>query len=396
MKTVLLRTLLLAGAFVAAGGCKGSKEKVDDKDAPISVQVMKVEPESITRVLTYDADVQGELEVKVFAQVPERILSLPVDEGATVKKGQVLAVLRSESLSEGVRSTLAAVDAAKADRDNLKTELERAEKLVAKNIVSRAQVDQFRARLLSAEAQIRRLEAMSSQASTAASYATVRSPIDGIVGRRFLSQGDLAAVSLPILTVVRMDRVELMLEVPERELTHVREGMAARIRVARYADQDFSGEVVLLAPTIDRQTRTARVKLRAPNAEHRLMPGMLAKVSLEVEWHKGVAVVPYSSLIIEAATEGRIAYRTFIVSGTLARERHVELGIVDGDRVELLGGVSFGELMVTKGQHLLTDGQKVNVVEQETAKGASQSPIPAKESEVTKESPAPSGRGGNP
>ena len=356
-------TLLpLAVLALLAGGCK-PQDKKDTKGQPIAVQVTTVAPGSIARTLVYDADVVGEIEVKVYAQVAERIVSLPVDEGTVVKQGQTLAVLRADSLSDGVRSAVAAVDAARADRDNLKDEVARAEKLVARQIVARAQVDQLKSRLASAEAQIRRLEAMSSQASTARGYAVVRAPISGVVGRRFLSLGDMAAPSLPILTVVRMDRVELTVEVPEKELADVREGSAAQVRVARYGDRVFGGKVVLIAPTIDRQTRTARVKVRVDNPKHELMSGMLARVSLEVERRDGVLVVPYSGLIIETAPGGGIAYRAYVVEGNQARERMVTLGIIDGSRVETRAGLKAGEVMVTKGQHLLSNGRKVEITE---------------------------------
>jgi len=362
-KLSLQRTqVLLAALALLAGGCK-PQEKKDPKGQPIAVQVTAVAPGSIARSLVYDADVVGEIEVRVYAQVAERIVSLPVDEGTVVKQGQTLAVLRADSLSDGVKSAVAAVEAARADRDNLKDEVARAEKLVARQIVARAQVDQLRARLLSAEAQIRRLEAMSSQASTARGYAVVRAPISGVVGRRYLSLGDMAAPSLPILTVVRMDRVELTVEVPEKELADVRDGSAAQVRVARYGDRVFQGKVVLIAPTIDRQTRTARVKVRIDNPKHELMSGMLARVSLEVERRHGVLVVPYAGLIIESAPGGGIAYRAYVVEGDQARERMVTLGIIDGPRVEVRSGLKAGEVMVTKGQHLLTNGRKVEITE---------------------------------
>ncbi len=353
---------LLAALSLLALGCK-PQEKKDTKGQPIAVQVFDVKPGSIARSLVYDADVVGEIEVKVYAQVAERIVSLPVEEGTVVKASQTLAVLRADSLTAGVSSAIAAVDAARADRDNLKDEVARAEKLAARQIVAKAQVDMLRSRLTSAEAQIRRLEAMSSQASTARGYAVVRAPIAGVVGRRFLSLGDMAAPSVPILTVVRMDRVELTVEVPEKELADVREGSAAQVRVARYGDRVFQGKVVLIAPTIDRMTRTARVKVRIDNPKHELMSGMLARVSLEVERRNGVLVIPYGGLIIESATGGGVAYRAYVVDGDVARERTVTLGIVDGPRVEVRSGLKAGEVLVSKGQHLLSNGRKVKIEE---------------------------------
>ena len=220
----MTRTTTLALALAAClglAGCdkleelRGDKKKEKKKDPPVPVQVHAVIAGSIARTLRYNADVKAELQVRVYSQVPERIVSLRFEEGDRVKKGQVLAVVRPDTLKHGERSAAAALDAARADRDYLKGEIARQEKLLAKKIVSQAVVDQLRARLRTAAAQIRRLEAVARQASTARGNATIRSPMAGIIGRRFLSQGDMAAPSLPLCTVVRMDRVELDVDVPE-------------------------------------------------------------------------------------------------------------------------------------------------------------------------------------
>ena len=366
--------LALLACTLALGGCKKTGPDAEakakaKKDAPVPVQTSRLALASISRTLRYDSDLRAELEVRVYSQVPERIVSLRFEEGDKVTKGQVLAVVRPDTLQHGVRSASAALDAAKADRDYLKIEISRQQKLLSRKIVSQAMVDQLKARLRSAEAQIRRLEAVASQAATAKGNATVRSPMAGIIGRRYLSQGDMAAPTLPLCTVVRMDRVELQLEVPEQDLAHVRQGMVATVRVARYPKQVFRGKVTRISPTIDLQTRTARVKAVLQNKDHRLMPGMLARVELEVERKDQVVVVPYKSLITELGPSGDAVYRVYVLQGTTARSRELTLGIVSGDRVEVREGLAAGDELVSRGQHLLREGRQVRVVERLGADG---------------------------
>jgi RND family efflux transporter MFP subunit len=187
--------------------------------------------------------------------------------------------------------------------------------------------------------------------------------MNGVIGRRYLSQGDLATPALPILTVVKLERVELVVEMPEQDLANVRLGMPAQLSVARYPGRIFTGKVTLIAPTIDRQTRMARVKVGVDNKDHSLMPGMLAKVSLEVERRDRVLVVPYSALVIESDREGKVSYRAFVVSGNRAHERTVGIGIIAAERVEVRSGLRSGELLVVKGGHLLEEGKAVEVAE---------------------------------
>lgn len=368
-----LALALAAAACLGLTGCDklkelgGAKKKAKKKDPPVPVQVHQVAAGTIVRTLRYNADVKAELQVRVFSQVPERIVSLRFEEGDRVKKGQVLAVVRPDVLKQGERSATAALDVARADRDYLKGEIARQEKLLVKKIVSQAAVDQLRARQRTAAAQIRRLEAVASQASTARGNATIRSPMDGIIGRRFLSQGDMAAPSLPLCTVVRMERVELDVDVPEQDLAHIRKGMAASVVVARYPGKAFRGPVTRISPTIDLQTRTARVKVVLDNKDHKLMPGMLARVNLEVERRDKVVVVPYSSLIIEMGKGGKAVHRVYVKgSGGEAAGRKVELGIVDSHRVQVTRGLTPGDVLVTRGQHLLRDGRELDIVERLT------------------------------
>lgn len=363
------KTIWLPGLLaICISGCKSegtaAAKNTDEKSKPVPVQVFRVQPTAIARVLAYDADIQGSLEVKVFSQVPERILSMRVKEGDRVKKGQVLAMVRSDTLSANVSSATAALDAARADRDRLADELSRQQKLLAKKVVSQAMVDSLRLRLLAAEAQIRRMEALTQQAATARGNAFVKSPINGIVGRCYLDQGDLAMPTLPICTIVQMDKVRLLLEVPEAELARVSEGMTARVRVARFPEKDFAGTVTRIFPTIDRRTRTAQVNVELDNKDHQLMPGMLANVRLEVESHDKVVVILYSALIIEMGAKGKVIHRAYVVDAkNRAAERTVTLGIVDAKRVEVLSGLGSGDLLVTQGQHLLEPGKAVEVVE---------------------------------
>jgi membrane fusion protein (multidrug efflux system) len=358
--------VLAALTFVSPlPACNRGKKKGEEKDPPVSVQVQQVRLSSIAQTLRYDADVRGVLEVRVFSQVPERIVARRVEPGDTVKRGQILAIVRADTLSDNVQSAAAAIDAARADRDNLKAELDRQAKLLARRIVSQAVVDQLQARLRSAEAQIRRLEAMARQASTVRGNAVIRSPISGVVGQCTLDQGDMAAPTIPICTVVRPDPVELRIEVPERDLARIKEKMQARVRVSRFPGRDFRGTVERIYPTIDRVTRTAKIKVVIKNPGHELMSGMLARVWIEVERHDDTVVVPYSSLIIEMGARGETTHRVYVLDkdGKTAADRTVRLGIVDENRVEVTAGLGAGDLLVTRGQHLLRPGRTVKVVE---------------------------------
>ncbi len=373
---------------VSAGGCKGKKADANDKaKKPVPVQIMKLKPRAISRTLSFDTDVRASLEVKVFSQVPERILSMPVTEGDSIKRGQVIAVIKADTLSDSFQSASAALDAALVDRDHLKSELARQKKLLAKRIIAQAAIDQLEARLASAEAQIKRMQALANQAQTVKSNAIIRSPIDGVIGQRFLDLGDMALPSLPICTVIQMDSVELIVDVPEQELADIRKGMTAMVSVARFPERQFQGVVQRIFPTIDLKTRTAQVKVVIDNPKHQLIPGMLARVRLVTDRHENTVVVPYSSLIIEMGQGGQVNYRAYILENKRAFERSVTPGIIDGDWVEVTEGLKTGQVLVTRGQHLLNNDREVDIVDELKLHDA---PHPARPSSRAASNEAPS------
>ncbi len=358
-------TLLLAVLVVVAGCSSGSAAEPDAGDAPVAVAVKQLESTSIARILTYTGDVHGEVEVKVFSLVPDRITSLEVEEGDEVAEGEPIALIRSQSLGQGVRQAMGGLNAARAQVEGLRDTLARQRRLLASGVVTQAQVDATEIQLRAAEAQVAQLEATVGSARLRQADANVRAPIAGVVGQVFVEEGDLAAPQIPICTVVQMDRVEVQIEVPERDLGMVRPGMEAEIRVASVPDQVFRAPVSRISPVVDRLSRTATLRIMVDNPDHRLRPGALAEVWLEVERHDDTVVVPRYALVLDqrSGDEGRPTYRAYVLSGDgeTVEERQVQTGINRGDEVEVASGLSPGDRLVIQGQHLLRDESKVRI-----------------------------------
>lgn len=365
-RSTLLAALLL-GLALPAAGCRSqdaSGAAQDEKPTTIPVKVAQVGSGTISRVLRRTGEVRAEVEVRVFGQVPDRILDLRVDEGDRVVKGQVLAVIQSAALTAGVAQAAASLESARAQRDRVRDELGRAERLLQSNVSSPAQVKTLRRGLTAAEAQVRSLEAVVEQASTRQQQSTVRAPIRGVVGIRYLSRGDLALPQLPILTIVQMDRVKVVIQATEFDLPHLLPDTSVEIRVAAYPEDVFEGKVSRVSPVINPLTRHAQVEVLLDNKDHRLKPGMLAQVWAVLERHEGAVVVPLFSLILEekAYEDGSPRYHAFVLEGAGARRRTLRTGLLEGKRMEVLEGLAPGETLVVRGQHLLQEGSEVEVV----------------------------------
>ncbi len=349
-------------------GCKGpgsdkTKAEISESEAR-PVKVMTVTRSTVERVLRRTGEIRPEVEVKVFGQIPDRILDLRVEEGDRVTKGQVIAIIRSDALDATVAQAAAGLESARAQRDKVRDDLARARKLLESAVTSPAQVEALEKALAAADAQVRSLEAVVEQAATRQRQSTVRAPISGIIGTRYLSRGDLAMPQIPIVTIVQMDRVKVTLMATEFDLAAIEGGTPVEVRVAAYPGEVFRGEITRVGPVIDPMTRHAKVEILLDNPDHRLKPGMLAKVSVVLERKEGVVTAPLFSLILDAQPEpdGRPRYHAFVVQGDRARQRTVHAGLIQGDRVEILDGLQEGDLLVIRGQHLLTDGCLVEIV----------------------------------
>ncbi len=354
--------LTLAGYLV---GCSPDAESTPDAAVPTAVEVQTIERSSIARVLSYTGDVVGEVEVRVFSMIPDRINSLRVEEGQVVNEGELIATIRAAALGQGVQQALGGLASARAQVAGLRDNLNRQRRLLSSGVVTQAQVDATTFQLQGAEAQVAQLQATVGSAQTRRADANIRAPLTGIVGQVFVEEGDLAAPQIPICTVVQMDRVEVMLQVPERDLGLVQAGRLADIRVATVPDRVFRAPVSRVSPVVDRLSRTATLRIMLENPDHIIRPGSLADVRLEVERHDGAIVVPQFALVLdERGTEdGAASYRAYVLEadGRTVDERRVTVGIYDGDLVEVTEGLREGERLIVQGQHLLRDESRVTV-----------------------------------
>ncbi|MFQ5905339.1 MAG: efflux RND transporter periplasmic adaptor subunit [bacterium] len=186
--------------------------------------------------------------------------------------------------------------------------------------------------------------------------AKVRSPISGIVGRTFLDKGDAVAAQVPVALIVRMDEVEVTVNVVERDIPRVRTGQTAFVRVDAYPDTSFQGRVSTVSPVVDPTSRTAVASITISNKRGLLRPGMFARVDLVVQEQKDVLVVPADAVL------GRAERYVFVVERGRAAKRALDLGIREKNRVQVTEGLNEGDTLIVVGQRVVEDGENVMIV----------------------------------
>ena len=198
--------------------------------------------------------------------------------------------------------------------------------------------------------------------------ASIKSPIDGMVIKKFLDKGSQVEPSVspimrvPVIMVANIDRIKVLVNVSEKYLGRLKEKAEAKIKVDAYPNEAFLGKITRIAPMVNLATRTSEVEIRILNKEHQLKPGMFARVDIILEKKEDAFIVPIKAVL----NENNCKF-VFIVNGSIARKREVKTGIYQKDSVEIIEGLNEGEDVIIEGNYGLKDGANVLIETKENA-----------------------------
>ena len=185
----------------------------------------------------------------------------------------------------------------------------------------------------------------------------VKSPINGTVTQVSASVGAMTAPSSPFAVVQTLDNLEISFNVIERYVSQVCEGNMAKVTFDAFGDEVFDAYISHVNPTVDMATRTLSAKAKLKCEDERIKAGMFARLNVITQIKDNVMVIPYSCVTV-STDESYV----FTVKEGQAVKTVVTTGIKDGNTVEITSGLSVGDMVISKGQGLVSDGQNVRVV----------------------------------
>jgi len=286
-----------------------------------------------------------------------RVESIARHEGDRVRAGDVLARIASGDVTARRAQAEAAVAAARAMELNARLSRERMERLYERQAASRKNVEDATAGHDAARAQLEAAEEGLRAASVYVDYATVRAPFDGVVTRRNVEQGDMAAPGMPLFVVEDLSKMKVEAQVEERTAAGLTAGTAVEVVVDAVGADPREASIAEVLPTADPRSRTVTVRVILDNADAALRPGMFARLRLPRPASEGAAavVVPESAVVRHGPLTG-----VFVVDGGgVARLRWVTLGAARDGAREVLAGLGAGERIVTAPPVELEDGRPV-------------------------------------
>jgi multidrug efflux pump subunit AcrA (membrane-fusion protein) len=202
-----------------------------------------------------------------------------------------------------------------------------------------------------------------SRAGTTYSVSQVKAPVSGTITSMPFSVGSTVTQSVPLVTISSTNRLEITAEVAERYLSKIKTNQIAYLKFAAYPSEFFTARVYQISPVLNDSTRTISLKLSIEPPDSKIKAGMYARIKLITANYQDVLCVPYKSILME----GKENYVFVLNDDNTVTKKLVVPGIRVDDLIQITEGLTENEKIIIKGQNLLSDGAKVNVLFLENA-----------------------------
>ena len=309
------------------------------------VRIIEVTTAPLREWSELPASVEPYIATEVPAEVEGRIDWIGPAEGEMIDRPGTPIVRIDE------RSFRAQLEEAQAAHDLSVKKCRRAEELHAQGVMSDEELDQCRTRVATdaAREEISKIQL---------EKATVRAPIAGVLNKLHFDVGEYVRAGDRVADIVVIDPAKILVKIPEKDISYVRLGEKAHVFFDFLGQGGFEGTISYISVVGDPATRTYEVEITVANPKHEILPSMIATVRILKREIPDAITVPLVSVI----PRGDFAV-VFVEEGGRARQRPVELGILDGGRIQIIDGIEPRDRLIVEGQRALADGDSVRVRE---------------------------------
>jgi len=332
---------------------------------PVNVVTRRLLPvPELPDTLELTAVVEPELVVRVAAEVPGRIsrraervgaltwhgreypAGAPLEEGEPVSAGEPIVYLNRDLLQ-------ARYDRALAQFEYDEREFRRIQELFERGSTSKKELDDARTRRDVSKAAL-------DEVARELERTTVQAPISGILNRYPMQVGEYAGPGDVVAEIVVLDRVKVVIDVPERDVHCLHLGDEVTIVAAAPQEHQLVGRITYISALADPGTRTTRIEVLVDNHDHRLRSGQIVRARLTRRVLRDALMIPLAAVI--PLENG---YSVYVVRDGQAEMRQVELGVLKGRDVQVLSGLAPGDELIVAGHRYVGPGQTVNIVERQ-------------------------------
>jgi membrane fusion protein (multidrug efflux system) len=348
----LLFLVVLVGLIIGLSSTiKAEKERITEEkretlaaeQPAANIVLLEVAPTTIHDRINLPGVIEPWNRLNLLARINGTVTAIKVSEGDTVQEGQVIALLDPADYEIAVDSAKASFELAVANQKRLAA-------LFAKGIIPRAEIDKLDAEVKTSRARLENARLMLSRC-------TIRAPISGVIRRLDAKQGLLLNIADPVAEILQIDKVKAVVGIPESDVAQVRTVDDVKLTIQALDNKEITGRTHFLASSPENDARLYRLELAIDNDDHLILPGMFFRAHIIKETFKGATVVPLYTVI---KRENR--QFVFVEENGAARLRPVELGIIEGWRVQIADGLQPGDRVVIEGHRDIDEGRGLNVV----------------------------------
>ncbi|HLF51680.1 efflux RND transporter periplasmic adaptor subunit [Flavobacterium sp.] len=352
MKKNIITIVLILGflgviAYILMNNKKENEAKtaiVAEKNASISVKVDTVKTEEISLDFSANGNFAPFQELSFSAEKPGRVVRVLVDEGDKVRIGQTLAIIRSEQISADLQT-------AQASYQNALTDYSRFENAFKTGGVTKQQLDQAKLNLVTSKSRLQ-------QARISIGDTNIKASINGIVNKRFIEPGSVLNAGSPLFDIVNVTKLKLKVNVNESQVASLKLGNTINVKASVYPNVTFSGKISFIAPKADTSLNFPVEIEISNNVANDLKAGMYGTAEFASNQQKQSLMIAPRNAFVGSVSSNQV----FVVENGVAKLKTVTAGRILGDKVEILNGLSDGEVVIITGQINLQDGSKVDII----------------------------------
>ncbi len=336
--------------FRAYGAAQGAKFMAAMQNPPQVVSTTKVDKQSWQANLSAVGSLRAVNGTDLAFETSGIVDTLNFNSGDDVKAGQTLITLRLDDSS-------GKLDSLKAQEELAEITIARDEKQFKAQAVAQATLDADNANLKNLKAQIAQQQALIDER-------TIKAPFSGHLGIRLVDLGQYVSSGTTVVTLQALDPIYADFYLPQQNLQQLKLKQPVDLKIDAYPGRSFTGDIVAINPKVDATNRNILIRAALKNPKHELLPGMYGSVQIAADVPQDFLTVPQT-----AVTFNPYGSTVFLVvdkdskgaAGLFAKQTFIKTGATRGDQIQVLSGVSDGDLVVTSGQGKLHNDTPVKI-----------------------------------
>lgn len=324
---------------------------------PAPVLVDEVQEETLQKPVTIVGAVEPDKRSIIASEIEGLVESLPGTEGKFLKQGDVIAQFNTRTIEIDLKEANANKREAQARYQLARKNLDRFQELEQKGVASIQQLQDAESEKSALNARIAQFQAQVDGLEYDIEKSKITAPFSGYVTEEFTEIGQWVEKGGPVVELINIESAEISIDMPERYVSKIKEGLIVNVSFDALPELNAQGQITSVVPQADREARTFPVKIKLDNKDGIIKSGMVARVSFPIGEPSTVKLVPKDAIVSQ-----NNANFIYVVNEGAVQPLPVSTGMAYEDKIQVIGPVETGQIVVVKGNERLMPNQPVKII----------------------------------